>query len=151
MELRAEATATAAQSFARLPTPGPGGVLVGTHDRAVEEVHRPVHLPLAICPRAQGRQEARPDAGVAPAIEAARDGVPRAILRWQVAPGSARGQDPEDTVEDASMRVARTANAGLLRWEEGSQLLPLHIGEFMSAHTPQRTPVCGHALVLQLQ
>jgi hypothetical protein len=25
-------------------------VLRGTHARAVEEVHRPVHLPLAICP-----------------------------------------------------------------------------------------------------
>jgi hypothetical protein len=50
IEFGAESAAAATQRFTRLPTPGPGGVLMGTHDRAVEEVHRPVHLPLAICP-----------------------------------------------------------------------------------------------------
>src|SRR5215469_3995703 len=45
MELRAEPAAAAAQGFASLPAPSPGGVLVGAHDRVVDEMYRPIQLP----------------------------------------------------------------------------------------------------------
>jgi hypothetical protein len=48
MDLGAEPTAAAASCFAGLASPGSGSMLVGAHDRAVEEMHRPVQLTVPI-------------------------------------------------------------------------------------------------------
>src|SRR5258708_23627519 len=85
--------------------------------------------------------------GARTTIEDVGGGWSRAVLWGQVAPGRSRGQDPQDAIDDPPMRLAGTPDSGLLRRQERSQSVPLGIGEVMSAHTPQLTPVCGQALV----
>jgi hypothetical protein len=43
------------------------------------------------------------DAGFAPAIEAAGHRAPGAVTFWQITPGSTGAQNPQDTVDEASM------------------------------------------------
>lgn len=105
-------------------------------DGAVDEVDRPIQLPLAIREALQGLEETWPDASVLPTTEATRDGVPRAILRRHVTPWSAGGLNPDDAINDASMWEAGSSAAGLLWRKEWSELVPMYFGEFMSAHTP---------------
>jgi hypothetical protein len=111
MKLRAEPAAAAPQGLVSLTAPRSGGVLVSSHDGAVDEVDRPIQLPLAIREALQGLEDTWPDASVLPTIEATRDGVPRAILRRQVTPGSAGGQNPDDANNDASMWKAESSDA----------------------------------------
>ena len=95
-------------------------MLVSAHDRAIDEVDRPVQLSVAICSLLQRHLDACPDASAPPAIEVAGDDVPRAVLCWQVAPGSSRRQDPEDPIEDTSMRMRGPPDSGFLRWKQRS-------------------------------
>jgi len=88
MNLRAEPAAAAPQGLVSLAAPGSSGVLVSPHDGAVDEVDRPIQLPLAIREALQGLEETWPDASVLPTTEATRDGMPRAILRRHVSYGA---------------------------------------------------------------
>jgi hypothetical protein len=134
MDLRAEPAAAAAQGFARLAASGTGSMLGGAHDHAVEEVHRPVQLTLPSGLLLQGGQNALPDARAPPPIEAAGDGMPGTVVLREVSPWGAGGENPQDRGDDAAIGRCGTANPGLLGRKEGSQPLPLCIGEFMSAH-----------------
>src|SRR5581483_6383819 len=57
----------------------PGCVLMGTDDGAIDEMEVPVHLTGLVRLLLQGGQDAVPDAGRAPAIEAAGDGLVVAV------------------------------------------------------------------------
>src|SRR5258708_9169350 len=120
MELRGESAAAATQGFARLTPSGPSGALGGTHDGAVDEVHRPIQLSLSICEPLQSSEDALPDTGAPPAIEAVGDGVSRAVLWGQVAPGRSRGQDPRDAIDDPPMWMAGAPDPGSVPRHEAS-------------------------------
>jgi hypothetical protein len=55
----------------------------------------------------QGGEHLGPRAIPTPAVEAVVDGLPRAIARGNVAPGGAGVQAPEETVEQAAVRLPR--------------------------------------------
>jgi hypothetical protein len=54
-------------------------MLVGSHDRAIDIMNRPMHLPCGIGLLLDGLKEALPDTGIAPTIEAAGNRAPGAI------------------------------------------------------------------------
>ena len=123
-------------------------MLVGADDGAVDEVERPVEPPFRIGLALQRGQDAIPDAGLLPAVEARRDGLPRAVAFGQGAPGTAGAQDPEDAVQDGTVVLGGTAGTGLLRREQRAQALPLHVGQVTRVHAAKGRAhrVCGHAL-----
>jgi hypothetical protein len=126
-------------------------VLVGAYHRAVNQMHRPIYASVTVCELLQRSQDTLPDASVLPPIEAAEDRVPRPVLLGQVPTWCAGGEDPEDAVEDVSMRMRGTPHTWNLRRQERTPLLPVRIRGFMSTRAPQRTLFYRHAVVLQRQ
>src|SRR5829696_3190148 len=84
---------------------GTGGVLMSAHHARIHKVQVPVEPTGGISLSLQGLEHALPEASLAPAIEAARDGSRRAIALRQVSPGGACPQHPEDAVDDGAMVV----------------------------------------------
>jgi hypothetical protein len=118
-------------------------MLVRPDDGAVHEVERPVQPPFAIGPSLEGGQDPLPDAGLLPAVEPTRHGLPRAVALGEGSPGAARAQDPQDAVEDGPMVLGGTTGMGLLRWEQLAQPLPLHIGQVARFHDGKRRTSSG--------
>lgn len=77
----------------------------------------------------------REDASALPAGEAARDGAPRTIPCGQIAPASARSEEPEDPLEDRAVIMGGSPDRGFLGWEQWWQPLPLYVGQISSVHT----------------
>ena|SRR5437868_12074593 len=72
-------------------------------DRPIHVVGVPIELAGAIRLRLDGREATGPEARLPPAINTAGDGAPGARALWQITPGSAGAEAPQDTVEDASV------------------------------------------------
>lgn len=70
-----------------------------------------------------------PDAGGAPAVIAAVDGLPGAEVLRQVAPGGSGPRHPEHAREDGAVVVGRTTTVGFLRGQERGDPCPARIGE----------------------
>jgi hypothetical protein len=116
MDFGTEAALTAAECFGlRVPGVGPSRMLVCSDDSAIDIVESPVAVPCGIGALLDRGKKARPEARLAPAIKPAGDGAPGAVPLRQVTPGGAGTQEPEDTVEDASVIGSRAAGFGLLR------------------------------------
>src|SRR5262245_21641009 len=112
MDLRPEAAWTATERFGLcVPAVGPSRVLMRSDYSAIHIMEIPVQLLCGIRTLLDRSQEARPDTRFPPAIETARHGAPRTIPLWQITPGSAGADDPQDTVQDAS--VVRGGAAGV--------------------------------------
>src|SRR5437588_10819567 len=107
-----------------------------SNNGAIDMMQSPVQLPGLVGAFLQRDQNAVPDAGASPAIEAGGHRLPRSIVLWQVPPGSARPIQPENAIDDAAMIHIRAATAGLPRWKQWPQPLPLRVGQISSVHTP---------------
>jgi hypothetical protein len=116
------------------PPFGPSRVLVRSHHRAVDEVQAPVNITRRVGLSLQLGQDTGPHAGPLPVVEAAGDRLPRAVVLGQGAPGTPRAQDPEDAVEDGAVVLGRTAGTGLVRRQQWTQPLSLHVGQFACLH-----------------
>ncbi len=103
MDFGAEAPLAATQSFGFSSFGRTGRVLVSSNDGAIDIVNCPVHLARGIGLLLDDLKEMLPDAGLAPAIEAAGHGAPGAIVVGQITPGCTGTKKPQDAVEDASM------------------------------------------------
>jgi hypothetical protein len=124
-------------------------MLMGSNDRAIDRVHRPVQLASGSGLLVDGRKEALPDAGFLPAIEAAGHGAPRTRAFGHIAPGSTGTQQPHDAVEEASMVQSRLAGLRFLRGKQRLEPLPWRIRAFFVFHPDEWTSpvrVCKHAL-----
>ena len=120
MDFGTEAALTAAEGFGlRVPGEGPSRMLVRSDDSAIDIVEIPVELLCGIGALLDRGKEASPEARLAPAIKTAGDGAPGAVPLRQVTPGGAGTQEPEDTVEDASVIGSWAAGFGLLRRKQG--------------------------------
>ena len=67
----------------------------------------------------------------------------------QITPGRAGSQNPQDSIENASMILCWAPDFRFLRWKQGAQLLPLLICQVSSSHTSdyrQKVRLCRHAL-----
>jgi hypothetical protein len=116
MDFGTEAALTAAERFGlRVPGVGPSRMLVRSDDSAIDVVESPVELRCGIGALLDHGKEPSPEARLAPAIKTASDGAPGAVSLRQVTPGGTGTQEPEDTVEDASVIDSRAAGFGLLR------------------------------------
>ena len=76
-----------AQDFRLSPLAGTRRLLVSSNDRAINVMHRPVHLTSGIGLLLDRLKETLPDAGSAPAIEATGHGAPGAMAFGQITPG----------------------------------------------------------------
>ena len=94
-------------------------MLVGSHDRAIDIVPRPMQLPCDIGLLLDGIKEALPETGFAPAIKAARHRTPRTIAFREVAPGGAGAEEPENAVEDAAVVSGWAASVRFLWRKQG--------------------------------
>jgi len=103
-------------------------MLVSPNDRAIDIMNGPIHLARGVHLVLNALEQTLPDAGFAPAIEAAGHGAPGTIAVGQVAPGSAGAQKLPDTVEDASMVRSGPAGFGFLRRKQRLEPLPLRVG-----------------------
>jgi len=104
MDFGAEAALTTAERFGlRAPGVGPSRMLVRPDNGAIHIMDSPVELSRVVTPLLDRCEEAGPDACLAPAIEAAGNGRPGAIPLGQVPPGGACAEDPQDTIQDATM------------------------------------------------
>ena len=124
-------------------------LLVGSNNRAVNRMNRPVDLPLGIGLLLYGRKEALPDAGFAPAVEAAGHRTPGALPVWQITPGGAGTQNPQHAVEEASMIHSGSTRCRFLGRKQRVEPFPLRVRQFFVLHTDECIPhnrVCKHAL-----
>ncbi len=77
----------------------------------------------------QDMVNALPDASPSPGVKVVVDGGPRTVLAWHIAPGAARPQEIEDSVEDPSEVDAARTPTGLGRGEQGFEQGPFAIAE----------------------
>ena len=128
----------------------PGGMLMGTTDRTIDTVLLPVNPTFGIGLLLEGFEHPLPHASFDPSIEAAGHRAPWPIPLWQVSPRRPGSHNPQDGIEDQTMILCWTTHFWLLRWQQGSQLLPLLIRQFSSSHTPfyRLETICKQALAL---
>jgi hypothetical protein len=113
----------------------PGGRAGGADVGAVDAEQLGVDEAPFVEPQLQPLDNAVEQAAVAHPPEAVVDGLPGAEALGQVAPGGAGVEPPEDAVEHKAVVLPLAARLGRLRGEEGSEQLPLLVGEFVSLHT----------------
>jgi hypothetical protein len=152
MDFRTEAALTATERFGLgVPAVGPSRMVVRADDGAIHIMDIPVQVPCGVGLLLARGTEASPDACLAPAVEAAGNGLPGAIPFGDSAPGSAGAEEPEDAVEDAAVVSGWAACMRFLWRKQGLSPLPLGISKVMSVHPEKYTGhnrVCKHALVL---
>jgi hypothetical protein len=104
MDFRTEAALTATERFGLgVPAVGPSRVLVCSDYRAIHIMDIPVQVRCGIRTLLDRGKEASPEASFLPAIKTARHGAPRTIPLWQITPGGAGADNPQDAVEDAAV------------------------------------------------
>jgi hypothetical protein len=81
VDLGAEPAEATAQGFACLPSASPSSMLGRAHDRAIDKVHRPVQLSVAICSLFQRRLDLYPDASAPYCAGKSRQGAPIAKIQ----------------------------------------------------------------------
>jgi hypothetical protein len=99
----AETSLTSPQGFGLGPSGRTRGMLMSPNDGAIDIVNVPVESALGIRLLLDILKEMLPNTSFLPAIEAARHGAPTPIAPGQIAPWGAGAQNPQDTIEDASM------------------------------------------------
>ena len=127
----------------------PSRMLMCSNDRAIDSMRFPIDLPISILLLLQRLQDSLPDPCLLPAIKAAGDCPMGTISLRQITPGRAGSQNPQDSIENASMILCWAPDVRFLRWKQGAQLLPLLICQVSSSHTSdyrQKVRLCRHAL-----
>jgi len=102
-----------------------------SHGTPIEKVHRPINRSLLL----QRLQDALPHAGLLPAVKATGDGAPGTKAFREIAPGRAGFQQPHNGIQNGSMVFGRPTRGGALGRQEGGDLRPLFVCQFMSSHT----------------
>ena len=120
VDFRAEAALTAPERFGVwVPCVCACGMLVRPDDGAIHVMDVPVELAGVVRLLLDGGKEACPEPRLPPAIKTAGNGAPRAIPLRQITPGGAGAEEPQDTVEDASVIGGWTACMRFLRRKQG--------------------------------
>jgi hypothetical protein len=119
-------------------------MLVRSDDRAIDEVDRPVDLPVAISLALDGREDLLPDAAHGPAAEARVHRLPGPEPLREVTPRCPGRQLPQDAVEDPPIVVPRLAR--LVWWKQRPQPFPFDLSQLVpSPHTPPpEHTICQH-------
>src|SRR5712691_5526727 len=120
VDLRTEAALTPAKRCGVCASLcGARRMLMRPDDGPIHVVGVPIELACAIRLLLDGSQEAGPETRLPPAIKTACDGAPWAIPLRQITPGGPGAEEPEDTVEDASVVSGWAACFWLLRGKQG--------------------------------
>src|SRR5262245_25354048 len=115
MDFCTEAALAAAERFGLwAPCVSHSRMLVRADNGAIHRVDIPVQVRCGVGLLLDRGEEARPDAGLAPAVEAAGDGGPAAIPLGQVTPGGTCTEEPQHAVQDASVGSGWAASVRFL-------------------------------------
>ena len=128
MHFGAEAALASTQGFRFRSFGRAGRVLMSANDGAIDIMNRPVQLTSGMGLLLDRLKEALPEAGSAPAIEAAGYGLPGAVAFGHVAPGGTGAQQPQDAVDHASVVQIRSTRSRFLRRKQRLEPLPLRVG-----------------------
>ena len=101
VDLGAQSSTRTADDVIRAPFLPPPGVLVGAHDRGVDQTRRARRL------LRQGLEYPQPHAFLGPAVETFVRRRVRPVPLGQIAPWRARTQNEEDAIENAPIILAR--------------------------------------------
>jgi hypothetical protein len=110
-------------------------------DHRVVHAHLPPHVADRAALGLSVRQEAIPGTVAPPAVEAIEAGLPGTVPFWEVAPGRAGPQLPEDAVDDGAMVAPLTAPLTALSGKERLYLLPSLVGDLPAPETMVVPPV----------
>ncbi len=124
-------------------------MLMRSYHRPINRVLFPIDLPSSIALLLQCTQDSLPNSCFLPAIKAAGDRAPRAVVVRQISPRRTGSQDPKDCIDNQTVIVCWTTHFWLLWRQQGIQLFPLLIREFSSSHPFSLNLFCKHGLVLQ--
>ena len=114
VHLGTESAATASQAFVLVRRSGRAGrVLVGLNRCAVDEVLVPIQLAALLGQLLQLCPNALPNTGLAPAVETVSDCTPGTVAPGQLAPRCPSAQDPEDSIENATVVVGWSSRTWL--------------------------------------
>lgn len=80
---------------------------MGANDSTVHKMDLPLDMDLGICFHLKVLKKLLPQAILAPLVEAAVDGLPRAVPFGQVTPWRPGFQNPADAVDDLAMAFSR--------------------------------------------
>ena len=94
---------------------------------------------VGVCVLLKIRQDAIPDAGASPAIEARGNRLPGTVLIGKIPPRRSRAREPQQAIDDQAMVLRGTTPSWFLRGEQRPQPLPLLVGLVSSAHTSEST------------
>jgi hypothetical protein len=126
----------------------PRRVLVGSNHAAIGKVQGPVQFPARIGGGLHGPEHALPNLGGFPAAKTAVHRRLLAVALRQVAPGHAGAEPPDNAIDQRAMIRVRPTAGRPFRGQQGRELLPLLVSEFMTKlHTPslQNHDLCKHA------
>jgi hypothetical protein len=115
MPFGAETALASAKGFGVGPSGRARCMLVGSNDRAIDVMNRPVDLAIGIGLLLHRLKETLPETGFSPAIEAAGHGAPSPLALRQITPRGTGTQHPQDAVEDASMIRSGSTRLRFLR------------------------------------
>jgi len=105
-------------------------VLMGTHDRGVDEIA------LSVLLFGQRLQHSLPDPLLAPPPKPRIGALPRAEVPGQVSPRRSRSQDPDDGFHHLPIGLRRSRHPTHLGWQQWRELHPLLIAQRVSSlHT----------------
>jgi hypothetical protein len=103
-------------------------MLMRPDNGAVDEVAVPIQVSARIRLLLESSQDPIPDARFLPTVEATGNGLPGAVALGQIAPGSARLENPQDAIDDPPVVMAGTTDPRFVWWEKLLQALPLRFG-----------------------
>lgn len=112
--------------------------------RRIQIMRVPIDLPLFIRLLNDLFQQRLPHPPLLPALKTAVDARPLAVTLWQVTPGTAAAQHPQDAIDDRAGVQRWTAPLRLSRWQQRLHLLPLFVGEFVSFIHPSILRLHSH-------
>jgi len=133
VQLARKATARAPERLLAGGLPCPGSMGVGTDHAAVEQVYGPARLR---CHGAQLGDDAAPDLGGGPALQATPRGAPAHQLGGEVAPGGAGAGQPKHGLEEPAVVDGGTSGPGLLGWQQRREAGPQRLAQHGSDRHP---------------
>jgi hypothetical protein len=137
VQLGAEASTGTAERLVLLASLRAGCMVVCADDSAVDELRLPVDVTAPVGELLEAFENMLPNALAAPAGEAGGDGAPVAVDGWEVTPGCARAEEPENNIEKGALIEPGTPSEAVCWGEMGLEGLPLFVGEVLAVKFTQ--------------
>nr|WP_240741699.1 hypothetical protein [Deinococcus sp. KSM4-11] len=124
VQLGAEASTGTAERLVLLASLCAGCMVVRADDGVVDELRLPVDVTTPVGELLEAFGNMLPNALAAPAVEAGGNGAPVAGDGWEVTPGCARAEEPENSIEKGAIVEPGTPSEAACLGEMGLEGVP---------------------------